>query len=84
MTVKEFIRMCDISDAVLTYYALTKNNNPLELTYRSTIDTWVSEDWDYNEDDEIVAEMMIDSETMLNAEIVNIKLGKFTDITVRV
>ena len=85
MTVKQFLNLReDCDDAIITYYTIKANDEKIELEYRSTIDRWVSEDWCYDEDDEITAEIMIETYELLNAEIVAIKLGNFTDVTVRV
>ncbi len=84
MTVKEFLKLReDCDDAVISYYAILDNGEKVELEYYSSVNRWVSEDWCYDEDDEMTAEIMVDTDAVMNAEIVSIRLGNFTDITVR-
>lgn len=84
MTVKEFLRLReDCDDAVISYYVILDNGEKVELEYYSRINRWVSEDWYYDDNDEMTAEIMVDTDTMMNAEIVSIRLGNFTDVTVR-
>ena len=85
MTVKQLLNLReDCDDAIINYYVLRENGNNIELTYNSRLGRWLNWDYDYDDDDEIIAEICLDVHELLNAEIVSIRLGNFTEVTVRV
>ena len=85
MTVKEFLNVCeDLEDVVISYYVILEDGEKIGIEYFPTRKLWISDFWHYDEDeDQIVGEIMIDTDTLLNAEIIGIQLGNFTNIKVR-
>ena len=86
MTVKQLLNLReDCDDAIISYYVLRENGDRTEITYHSRLGRWLDWDWHYDDDDEeIVSEICLDTHEFLNAEIVSIRLGNFTEVTVRV
>ena len=92
MTVKEFLRMCDISECYIEYRLLITDINFNEhyiditsLTDENGETVWVDEDtYDYDENNEVTALYKLTTNELLEKEIVSVKLGgSYANITVR-
>jgi len=83
MTVYEFRKMCDTSETSVQYIVMREEKDEtLEYFYCEKV--WVSDDWGYDDNDELQASIVLNQKQIDDAEIISIKIEQFmTRIKVR-
>ena len=84
MTIYEFRKMCDTSETSVQYIIM-KDNKDETLEYFQCEKVWASDDWGYDDDDNLQASIMLTQEQLDKAEILSVKIEQFmTRIRARV
>ena len=84
MTVYEFRKISDFSATCLEYVVLLSDEHKVTLWFSPTENKWVDDDAHYDwATDELEAEVILTQEELDDAEIISIKLGSYTEVTVR-